>query len=59
MPEDEARAFAQLLKRLGYEDCRRLSHQRTTYAGREESWVMWSAVQMVERQFAEAGFAPR
>jgi hypothetical protein len=56
---DEAMAFAQLLKRLGYEDCVRLSDRKVVYGRRHESDVMWSAVNSVQRQFATAGYAPR
>jgi hypothetical protein len=57
---DEACAFAEFLKRSSYEDCLRRSNRLKRYSdGREEADVMWSALRMVENQFAEAGFAPR
>jgi len=60
LPHDEANAFAELLKRTSYEDCLRRSNRLKRYSdGREESDVMWSAVRLVEGQFAEAGFGPR
>ena len=60
LPRDEACAFAELLKRTSYDDCLRRSNRRKTYAdGREEADVMWSALRLVESQFAEAGFGPR
>lgn len=60
LPRDEACAFAELLKRTSYEDCLRRSNRLKRYSdGREEADVMWSAVRMIENQFAEAGFAPR
>ncbi len=59
MPADEAIAFAQLLKRLGYGDCERLADRKAFYGLRAECDVMWSSVQLVQRQFALAGFAPR
>jgi len=60
LPRDEANAFAELLKRTSYDDCLRRSNRRKTYAdGREEADVMWSALRLVESQFAEAGFGPR
>jgi hypothetical protein len=59
MPADEAMAFAQLLKRLGYDDCKRLSDRKAHYGLHSECDVMWSSVQSVQRQFAQAGFAPR
>jgi hypothetical protein len=60
LPSDEANAFAHLLKRMTYDDCVRHSNRVPRYPdGRPELEVMWSAVQLVEQQFAEAGFAPR
>jgi hypothetical protein len=53
-------AFAEFLKRTSYEDCLRRSNRLKRYSdGREEADVMWSALRLVENQFAEAGFAPR
>ena len=58
LPRDEA--FAELLKRTSYDDCLCRSNRRKQYSdGREEADVMWSALRLVETQFAEAGFAPR
>jgi hypothetical protein len=60
MPQFEADAFAQLIKRTTYSDCVQRSNRLRQYPdGRQELDVMWSAVRMVELQFAEAGFAPR
>jgi len=60
LPRDEACAFAELLKRTAYDDCRRRSNRLKRYSdGRDEADVMWSALRLVESQFAEAGFAPR
>ena len=60
LPRDEACAFAELLKHTSYEDCLRRSNRLKRYSdGREEADVMWSALRLVENQFAEAGFAPR
>jgi hypothetical protein len=59
LPFDEAAALAQLVKRIGYDDCVRLSSQFDRYSGRTEADVMWSAVCMLQRELAEAGFAPR
>jgi len=60
LPRDEACAFAELLKRTSYDHCLRRSNRLKRYPdGREEADVMWSALRMVEGQFAEAGFAPR
>jgi len=60
LPTHEANAFAQLLKRTTFNDCARHSNRVRRYPdGRPELEVMWSAVRLVENQFAEAGFAPR
>jgi hypothetical protein len=60
LPEDEMQALAQLLKRLTYDDCTKLLSRTSHYPdGRQEADVMWAAVRAVERQFAEAGHAPR
>src|SRR5260370_16794228 len=60
LSRDEACAFAELLKRTSYEDCLRRSNRlKRCSDGREEADVMWSALRLVEHQFAEAGFAPR
>jgi hypothetical protein len=60
LPNDEAHAFANLLKRFHYSDTERFSSRTYRYSdNRAEADVMWSAVRTVERQFGEAGFAPR
>ena len=60
LPAYEADAFARLLKRMTLDDCVRRSNRVRQYPDRRsECDVMWSAVQLVENQFAEAGFAPR
>jgi hypothetical protein len=56
LPSDEARALAQLAKRLGYDDAERLSSR---YDGGEERDAMLSSVDKLRRALAEAGFAPR
>ena len=56
LPADEARALAQLVKRLGYDDAERLSSR---YDGGEERDTMLSGVDKLRRALAEAGFAPR
>ena len=56
LPADEARALAQLVKRLGYDDAERLSSR---YDGGEERDVMLSGINKLQRALAEAGFAPR
>jgi hypothetical protein len=60
LPRDEATALGELLKRTSYDDCLRRSNRHKQYSdGREEADVMWSALRLVEGQFAEAGFGPR
>jgi len=56
LPADEAKALAQLVKRLGYDDAERLSSR---YDGGEERDAMLSATDKLRRALAEAGFAPR
>jgi hypothetical protein len=52
-------ALAQLAKRVGYDDLICYSSRHERYGKRLEIDVMWSAVNIVQRQLAEAGFAPR
>jgi hypothetical protein len=59
LPPDEARALAQLVKRIDYGTCARFASTTTKYGTRSESDVMWSAVCMLQRQLGEAGFDPR
>ena len=56
LPADEARALAQLVKRLGYDDAERLSSR---YDGGEERDAMLSGIDKLRHALAEAGFAPR
>ena len=56
MPDDEAMALAQLVKRLGYDDCERLSSR---YDGGHERDAMIAGIDKLQRALAEAGFAPR
>ena len=56
LPSDEARAPAQFVKRLGYDDAERLSSR---YDGGEERDAMLSGVDKLRRALAEVGFAPR
>ena len=56
LPADEARALAQLVKCLGYDDAERLSSR---YDGGEERDAMLSGINRLQRALAEAGFAPR
>jgi hypothetical protein len=59
LPRSEWSAFSQFIKRIGYSDCDRLASKTVTYEGRAEGDVMWAAVSMLQRQLAEADFAPR
>jgi hypothetical protein len=59
LPSDEAMALSQLAKRVGYDDCVRLSSRFVFYSGRSECDVMWSGLHMFRAALAEAGFAPR
>jgi hypothetical protein len=59
LPFDEAGALAQFVKRVDYETCNRFASKNVWYSGRAEGDVMWSAVCRLQRQLADAGFAPR
>jgi hypothetical protein len=59
LPRDEVTALSELAKRVGYDDCVRLSSRFVFYSGRSECDVMWSALHMLRAALAEAGFAPR
>jgi hypothetical protein len=59
LPSDEAMALTQFIKRVTYDDCVRLASMFVFYSGRTEGDTMWSAVCLVQRQLADAGFAPR
>jgi hypothetical protein len=56
---DEVVALAQFVKRLDYETVVRFCDRKVLYGGRPEGDVAWSAICDVQRQLAEAGFAPR
>ena len=59
LPFHEATALSQLCKRVGYDDCVRLSSRFDRYNGRAECDVMWSALNLLRTALAEIGFAPR
>jgi hypothetical protein len=59
MPANELVALAQLVKRLDYGTCSRFASRSLTYGNRSEGDTMWSAVCLLQRQLADAGFAPR
>jgi hypothetical protein len=44
---------------IDHELCNRLAGVYVTYNGRSEGDTMWSAVCLLQRQLADAGFAPR
>jgi len=53
LSDEQAWALAQLLKRLGYADCRGLAQDDN------EAWLMVLASERVRRALAEVGYAPR
>jgi hypothetical protein len=56
LPSNEAMALAQLVKRLGYDDCERLSSR---YDGGQERDAMLAGIDKLQRALAESGYAPR
>jgi hypothetical protein len=56
LPPDEARALAQMVKRLSFDHCKRLASR---YDGGVEAEQMWSAVNKLRAALAESGYAPR
>jgi hypothetical protein len=56
LPDDEAMALAQLTKRIGYDDCERLSDR---HDGGAECHAMLASIDKLRRALCEAGFAPR
>jgi len=59
-PEEEAAALAQFVKRVDYDTVQRFAAVCWIYGNnRAEAHVMWSALCLLQRQLAEAGFAPR
>ncbi|HLP99421.1 MAG TPA: hypothetical protein VK149_13370 [Sideroxyarcus sp.] len=53
LSDEQAWALAQLLKRLGYSDCRGLAQNDN------EAWLMMVAAERVRQALAEVGYAPR
>ena len=53
LSDEQAWALAQLLKRLGYSDCRGLALDDN------EAWLMMVAAERVRQALAEVGYAPR
>jgi hypothetical protein len=56
LPDDQARALAQLAKRFTHDHCKLLASR---YDGGEEADAMWQGVLKLQRALAEAGLAPR
>jgi hypothetical protein len=56
LPPEQAAALAQLVKRLGYDDCERLSSR---YDGGQERDAMLAGIDKLQRALAESGYAPR
>jgi hypothetical protein len=56
---DKARALAEFLSRIGFEDCARLASPTVTCDGISEADAIWSGVMTLQRGLADAGFAPR
>jgi len=59
LPSNEAAAFSQFTKRIDFDTVGRFTAVRVTYGGRGEHDVAWCAINMLQRQLAEAGFNPR
>jgi hypothetical protein len=59
LPFDEAQALSQLVKRIDHATIGRFTSTFTFYSGRPEQDVAWSAICLVQRQLADAGFNPR
>ena len=59
LPFDETQALAQFVKRVDYDTCCRFAAVCYTYGARSKGDVMWCAICLLQRQLAEAGFAPR
>jgi hypothetical protein len=53
LPDDEAWALAEFLKRAGYSDYRQLA------ANEQEAYAMQYAGEMLRKSLAEQGIAPR
>ena len=53
LPQAQAWALAQLLKRLGFSDCRALAQDEA------QTYLMLQAAEQLRRALAEAGCAPR
>ena len=56
LPPEQAIALAQFVKRLGFDDCKRLGSR---YDGGEEAEEMWAAIQKLQSALKESGFNPR
>jgi hypothetical protein len=56
LPDDQAMALAQMVKRLSFDHCKRLASR---YDGGVEAEAMWEAICKLQTALAEAGRAPR
>ena len=56
LPPEQAHALAQFVKRLGFDDCKRLGSR---YDGGAEAERMWEGILALQRALNEAGYAPR
>jgi hypothetical protein len=56
LPPEQAMALAQLVKRLGHDDCERLSSR---HDGGQERDAMLAGIDKLQRALAESGYAPR
>ena len=56
LPPEQSSALAQFVKRLGFDDCKRLGSR---YDGGAEAEEMWQAIQKLQQALKESGFAPR
>ncbi len=56
LPDDQAMALAQMVKRIGYDDAERLADR---HDGGAECHAMLSGIDKLRTALAEAGFAPR
>jgi hypothetical protein len=56
MPANELAALAPIGQA---QDVKRFAGSSTTYGARSEGDTLWSAVCLLQRQLADAGYAPR
>jgi hypothetical protein len=56
LPDAEAWALAQFVKRTNFDDCQRLADR---HDGGAEAEQMWAAIQKLQQALSESGFSPR